>query len=70
MTEIIFHVAESDEGGFTARAIGQSIFTEADTLDELRIMVREAVHCHFEADDLPMLIRLIFTKEEVLSLAA
>ncbi len=48
MTEILFTVEEAPEGGFTARAVGHSIFTEADTLDELRHNVREAVECHFD----------------------
>lgn len=51
MTEILFTVDEAPEGGFTARAVGQSIFTEADTLEELRQNVREAVDCHFDDQD-------------------
>ena len=47
-TEIIFSVQESPEGGYEARALGYSIFTQADTMDELKLNVREAVHCHFE----------------------
>lgn len=48
MSELIFVVEESSEGGFIARALGQSIFTEADTLAELPEKVRDAVRCHFE----------------------
>lgn len=48
MSEIIFLVEEAPEGGYTARAMGEAIFTEADTLDELRTNVREAVECHFD----------------------
>jgi len=48
MNEIIFIVEEAPEGGFTARALGHSIFTEADTWDELKESVREAVRAHFE----------------------
>ena len=58
MTEILFTVEEATEGGFTAKAAGHSIFTEADTLDELRHNVREAVECHFEDGEAPRLIRL------------
>jgi len=47
-TEIIFSVQESPEGGFEARALGYSIFTQADTMDELKVNVREAVWCHFD----------------------
>lgn len=35
MTEIIFVVEEAPEGGYSARAIGESIFTQADTAAEL-----------------------------------
>ncbi len=56
--EIIFAVEEAPEGGYTASALGESIFTEADTLDELREMVRDAVRTHFEEADRPEMIRL------------
>jgi predicted RNase H-like HicB family nuclease len=67
MNEIIFVVEEAPEGGFTARALGESIFTEAETLEELRKQVREAVQCHFEDGQAPKLIRLHFVREEVLA---
>ena len=67
MSELIFLVEEAPEGGFTARALGQSIFTEADTLDDLRRNVREAVECHFEDNSGPRVIRLHHVREEVLS---
>jgi hypothetical protein len=51
MTEILFLVEEADDGGYIARAIGASIFTEADTLDELRANVRNAVACHFDFEN-------------------
>jgi hypothetical protein len=46
--EIIFLVEESIEGGYEAKALSHPIFTEADTLDELRMMVKDAVSCHFD----------------------
>ena len=67
MTEIHFIVEESHEGGYAAKAVGQDIFTEADTLPELHIMVREAVRCHFDEGQVPSLIRLHITREEVLA---
>jgi predicted RNase H-like HicB family nuclease len=67
MTEIVFVVEDAAEGGYTARALGQSIFTEAETLDELRQNVREAVACHFEDGAGPRVIRLHFVRDEVLS---
>jgi hypothetical protein len=59
-------VEEAPEGGFTARAVGQSIFTEANTLDELRSNVPEAIERHFDEGCLPKLIRLHFVREEIL----
>jgi hypothetical protein len=67
MNEVIFLVEEAPEGGYTARALGASIFTEADDLPSLHEQVRDAVRCHFEADQAPRLIRLHFVKEEVLA---
>lgn len=67
MTEIIFLVEESQDGGYTARALGASIFTEAETLDALRAAVRDAVHCHFEPGSAPKVIRLHYVRDEVLS---
>jgi predicted RNase H-like HicB family nuclease len=57
-SEIIFTVDESPEGGFEARALGYPVFTQADTLEELRAMVQDAVRCHFEEAERPRLIRL------------
>lgn len=65
--EIIFLVNESPEGGFEASAVNHGIYTEADTLDELRAMVKDAVNCHFEDADRPKLIRLHFVREEILA---
>lgn len=65
MTEIIFLVQESLEGGFEARALSASIYTEADTLDELKELIRDAVSCHFNEDERPKLIRLHYAREEV-----
>jgi predicted RNase H-like HicB family nuclease len=67
MNEIIFLVQESPEGGYEARAASEAIFTEADSLEELREMVRDAVQCHFEDEDRPRLIRLHFVREEVIA---
>ena len=65
-TEIIFAVEESPEGGYEARALGYSIYTQADTLVELRAMVRDAVSCHFDEEDRPRVIRLHLVKDEVI----
>lgn len=57
-SELLFLVQDSPEGGYEARALGADIFTEADTLDELRGQIRDAVACHFEEADRPALVRL------------
>jgi len=67
MNEIIFVVEEAPEGGLTARAVGESIFTEAATMAELHARVRDAVRCHFDADAQPKLIRLHFVRDEVIA---
>ena len=67
MSELIFVVEEAPEGGYTARALGVSIFTEADTLADLHSQVRDAVHCHFDEIERPKVIRLHFVREEVIA---
>lgn len=64
MKEIIFIVEESEEGGYIARALGESIFTQGENIEELREMVKDAVKCHFN-DDVQRIIRLHFIKEEI-----
>ena len=57
-TEIIFTVEESPEGGYEARAVGHSIFTQADTLEELKAEVKDAVGCHFKKKTRPKVLRI------------
>lgn len=64
MEEIIFIVNESEEGGYLASALGHSIVTDGDSLEDLRSNVREAVQCHFD-DGLKRIIRLHYVKDEV-----
>jgi predicted RNase H-like HicB family nuclease len=66
MTEIIFIIEESSEGGYQARSLGHSIFTEGETIEELKENIKEAVHCHFEVD-MPKIIRLHYIKEEIIA---
>lgn len=67
MSEIVFVVEEASEGGYVARAVGESIFTEADTLAKLHDRAREAVRCHFDGGQTPKLIRLHFVRDEVIA---
>jgi len=67
MAEIIFIVQEAPGGGFIARALGESVSTEADTRDELYEQVRDAVRCHFDEAGRPKVITLRFVTEEVIA---
>jgi predicted RNase H-like HicB family nuclease len=66
--EIIFIVEDSLDGGYEARAIGESIFTEGDSIDELKKNITEAVRCHFDEDKLPSIINLRIQREETITL--
>ena len=66
--ELVFLVEEAPEGGFTARALGAPVFTEADTLDALREAIRDAVHCHFDTGEAPRLLRLHVVRDELIPL--
>lgn len=67
MTEIVFRVEDALEGGLTARALGESIFVQAENLAELREQVRDAVRCHFDEGASPSIIRLHYVRDEVLA---
>ena len=67
MSEVIFLVEEDPEEGYVARALGESIFTQANSLDELKTMIQDAVQCHFEEANCPKIIRLHIVREEVMA---
>lgn len=67
MSEIVFVVEIAPEGGFTARALGESIVTEADTEAQLRIAIQDAVHCHFDEGKMPKVIRMHFVRDELMA---
>lgn len=69
MGKIIFTIKESPEGGYEARALGVSIFTEADTLEELKVRIKEVVDCHFDEEDAekPEMIHMHFYREEMMA---
>lgn len=69
MNELIFIVRESPEGGYEAQALGEDIFTEADSMEELREMVRDAVAVHFDEGQRPGVIRLHQVHEEIIAAA-
>jgi len=67
VNEIIFLIEDAPEGGFIARALDVSIFTEADDINNLHNKVRDAVDCHFEPSSKPKIIRLHFVREEAIA---
>ena len=69
--ELIFEVRDAEEGGYFARALGHGVFTEAETWNELRANVREAVELHFEDEPVrPRLVQLHYVKDELMDLEA
>jgi hypothetical protein len=66
MSEIIFVVEDSDEGGYTAKALGYSIYTKGETLDGLKESIRDAVKRHFDEKERPRIVRLHMVKDELM----
>ncbi len=66
--ELIFEVKEAPEGGYTARALGESIFAEADDWAHLETEIRDAVECHYPEGKRPALVRLHFVRDQILAL--
>ena len=68
--EIMFMVEEDPEGGYTASALGHSIFTEAETIEELKNSIKDAIKCHFDQEEeMPKIVRLHVVKEETFAYA-
>ena len=68
MKELIFEVSEDIQGGYFASALGVGIHTQAESVEELKAMVRDAVECYYEdGDEKPSLIRLHFVRDEVMA---
>ncbi len=68
MNELIFLVEESVDGGYEAKAIGESIFTQGEDLEDLKVQIKEAINCHFEENSMPKMVRLHFVKDEVFAI--
>ena len=64
--EIIFVVEESPEGGYEARALGYSIYTEGESLKEIKELIKDAVRCHFDEKETPKVIRIHMVKDELI----
>jgi predicted RNase H-like HicB family nuclease len=68
MSEIIFIVEKADEGGFTAKALDHSIFTEGETIEELKENIKDAVKCHFDKKEIPHIARLHIVEDELMTI--
>ena len=66
--ELIFLVQDSAGGGYEARSLGDSIFTEGETIEEIKTNVRDAVRCHFEEEDRPSIVCLHYVRDEVIAI--
>lgn len=64
---IIFEVTVAVEGGYDAKALGHSIFTQGEDWEDLKAMVRDAVRCHFNEDTLPDVVRLHLIRDEAIA---
>ena len=64
LKEIMFVGEEDSEKGYTAQALGYSIFTEGDTLEELKENIKDALKCHFDKNEMPLFVYLHIIKEE------
>ena len=68
--EIIFMVEEDPEGGYNAKALYYPIFTEGESLEELKTNIKDAIKCHFDKEeDIPRIIRLHIVREETFTYA-
>ena len=68
ISEIMFLVEEADEGGYTARALDHSIYTDAETMEELKANIKDAVMCHFGDEEVPKMLQLHIVRDEVMAL--
>jgi len=69
MPELVFEVIQEGDGGYCAECLTESIFTEADTWDELRKNVLEATSAFFFDRPRPDRIRLHLVRDETLLVA-
>lgn len=66
--ELIFYIEESVDGGYEARALGYSIYTEGEDIEDLKKNIRDAVLCHFDEGEAPQVIKLHFVHEEAMAI--
>ncbi len=68
MKEIIFEILEDPTGGYTAAALGFGIHTQGETVEDLKIQLRDAVECYFDdSSERPAVVRLHFVRDELMA---
>lgn len=66
MGELVFEVTQEADGGYVAECLGEDIFTQGDTWDELRRNVLDAVKSFYFDSQPPSRIRVHLVRDEVL----
>ena len=68
MSELVFEITQEADGGFVAECLTESIFTQADSWDDLRQNVKDAVTAYyFDRPEKPSAIRFHLTRDEILA---
>jgi predicted RNase H-like HicB family nuclease len=67
--ELVFSVTQEADGGFVAECLSEAIFTQADSWEDLKQMVADAVQGHFfdQPEKAKSQIRLHLVRDEVLA---
>lgn len=58
MNEIIFLIEEAVEGGYSARALDHSIFTDGKSIEDIKANIKDSIFCHFEENELPKVVQI------------
>src|SRR2546423_12451688 len=69
MDQLVFEVVQEADGGYCAECLTESIFTQADSWEELRRNVIEAVNAFYFDNTAPANVRLHLVRDEVLNVA-
>ena len=66
--ELVFEVTQESDGGFVAECLGEDIFTQADSWEELRGNVKEAAAAYYFDSTPPTSVRLHLVRDELLAI--
>lgn len=69
MNESVFEVTQEADGGSVAECLTEAIFTQADTWEELREQVQDAVRVHYFGRPVAEQVRLHRVRDELLGIA-